>query len=414
MLIRMKERERLSLEGIRAFLSGSGDIGFKAAKRKELYEWTERTLCAQEYHVLGRADKGLVKQYIGKATGLSRAQVTRLIGQYAENGIIRDRQSRGRKFGTRYRAADIALLAEVDEAHETLSGPATKKLLHRGWHEYADARYENMADISASHIYNLRKRRAYRERRTAFEKTRPTPVSIGERRKPEPGGKPGYIRVDSVHQGDLDGKKGVYHINAVDEVTQWEVVAAVEHISEAWLQPRLEDMMAQFPFPILGFHTDNGSEYINKNVAAMLNKLNVEQTKSRPGHSSDNGLAETKNGGVVRKHMGYDHIASVHADSVNDFYAEYFNPYLNFHRPCGVPELKTDKRGKTKRVYKVYATPLEILLNLPEAGLKEGVTKQQLEKRAGAQSDTGAAMKMREAKRKLFHHIDDCADQRAA
>ena len=237
-------------------------------------------------------------------------------------------------------------------------------------------------------IYNLRKKRAYRERRMVFEKTRPTPVSIGERRKPEPGGKPGYIRVDSVHQGDLDGKKGVYHINAVDEVTQWEVVGAVEHISEAWLQPRLEEMLAQFPFPILGFHTDNGSEYINKSVAAMLNKLKVEQTKSRPGHSSDNGLAETKNGGVIRKHMGFDHIASDHADSMNVFYTEHFNPYLNFHRPCGVPELKTDKRGKTKRVYKVYATPLEILLNLKEPRLKEGVTRKQLEKLAGAQSDT--------------------------
>ena len=188
----------------------------------------------------------------------------------------------------------------------------------------------------------------------------------------------------------------------------------MEHISEAWLQPRLEDMMAQFPFPILGFHTDNGSEYINKNVASMRNKLNVEQTKSRPGHSSDNGLAETKNGGVVRKHMGYDHIASVHADSINDFYVEHFNPYLNFHRPCGVPELKTDKRGKTKRVYKVYATPLEILLKLPEPRLKEGVTLKHLEKRAAAESDTGAAMKMRAAKKKLFDHIDDCADQRAA
>lgn len=397
-----------------AFLAGSGELGFRAADRKELYEWTERTLCGQEYHMLPKADKGLVKQYIGKATGLSRAQVTRLVSQYVDEGVIRARQSRGRIFTPRYGAADIALLAEVDEAHETLSGPATRRLLSRGWVEYADARYENMASISASHIYNLRKKRAYREQLMVFEKTRPTPVSIGERRKPESGGKPGYIRVDSVHQGDLDGKKGVYHINAVDETTQWEVVAAVEHISEAWLQPRLEDMMAQFPFPILGFHTDNGSEYINKNVAAMLNKLKVEQTKSRPGHSSDNGLAETKNGGVIRKHMGYDHISSAHADDINSFYVEYFNPYLNFHRPCGVPELKTDGRGKTKRVYKVYSTPLEILLNLKEPPLKAGVTRKQLEQRAGAQSDTGAAMKMREAKKKLFGHIADCVQGRAA
>ena len=134
--------------------------------------------------------------------------MTRLVGQYAENGTIRARQSRGRRFTPHYGPAAIALLAEVDEAHETLSGPATKKLLNRGWHEYADARYENMAEIWSSHIYNLRKRREYREQRMVCEKTRPTPVTICERRQPESRGKPGYIRVDSVQQGGLDEKRG--------------------------------------------------------------------------------------------------------------------------------------------------------------------------------------------------------------
>jgi transposase InsO family protein len=128
-----------------------------------------------------------------------------------------------------------------------------------------------------------------------FEKTRPTPVSIGERRRPEPGGRAGYLRIDTVHQGDLDGVKGVYHINAVDEVTQWQVVGATEPISEAWLKPVLEAILEQFPFRILGFHSDNGSEFINHSVAAMLNKLLIEQTKSRPRHCNDNGLVESKN-----------------------------------------------------------------------------------------------------------------------
>lgn len=400
----MKGGERVGLEQMRAFLEGSEDVGFKAADQREVYGWTERTLCEQEYMSLSKSEKGLVKRYVGKVTGLSRAQVTRLICQYVEDGTVQVRRGRGKRFTARYSQADIALLAHVDEAHDTLSGPATGKILYREYYEFADNRYERLANISVAHIYNLRKERSYREKRMNFEKTRPTPVAIGERRRPDPEGRPGYLRVDTVHQGDLDGVKGVYHINAVDEVTQWEVVAAVAHISEAWLQPLLESMLEQFPFRIRGFHSDNGSEFINHTVKSLLNKLLIEQTKSRPRHSNDNGLVETKNGAVIRKHMGFGHIASKHADSINAFYEQHFNPYLNFHRPSGVPELKEDKKGKIRRTYQWYATPWEILRRLPGlAGhLKDGITEQQLERLAGAQSDTDAAMKMQEAKRKLF------------
>jgi transposase InsO family protein len=400
----MKDGERMSLDQIRAFLEANTAVEFKASSRRELYEWTTRTLCAQEYGGLSRSGKGLVRRYIAKMTGLSRAQVTRLISQYAGNGTIQMRRSRGRRFTAHYSSPDIALLALVDEAHDTLSGPATQKILYREYFEFADARYERLANISVAHIYNLRKHRVYREKRRVFHKTRPTPVSIGERRRPEPEGRPGYLRVDTVHQGDLDGVKGVYHINAVDEVTQWQIVGAAPHISEAWLKPVLESMLAQFPFRILGFHSDNGSEFVNHTVAEMLNKLLIEQTKSRPRHSNDNGLVESKNGAVIRKHMGFDHIAAGHADNINVFYREHFNRYLNFHRPCGVPELKKDSKGKTRRTYRWYATPWEILRQLPGMArhLKDDLTIERLDQIAGAQSDTGAATAMQQAKAKLF------------
>jgi transposase InsO family protein len=400
----MKNGEHLSLEQIQAFLEGNEEVGFQAANRKELYEWTQATLCAQGYIGLHRGGKGLVKQYISKVTGLSRAQATRLIAQYVASGVVEVRRGRGKRFTVYYTPADIALLAEVDGAHETLSGPATRKLLYRGYYEFADIRYERLAGISSAHIYNLRKLRSYRECAMVFTKTRPTPVLIGERRKPAPGGRPGYLRVDTVHQGDLDGVKGVYHINLVDEVTQWEVVGAVERISESYLEPLLRRLLKQFPFRILGFHSDNGSEFINHSIARMLNKLLIEQTKSRPRKSNDNGQVEAKNGAVIRKHMGFDHIASEHADAINAFYEEHFNPYLNFHRPCAVPELKKDSKGKTIRTYRWYATPWEILRQLPGLGgcLKDDVTVEQMEKLAGADSDTGAATKMQKAKRKLF------------
>ena len=202
----------------------------------------------------------------------------------------------------------------------------------------------------------------------------------------------------------MDGVKGLYHINAVDEVTQWQVVGATAQISEAWSMPVLEAMLEQFPFRIRGFHSDNGSEFINHTVAKLLNKLLVEQTKSRPRHSNDNGLAETKNGWVIRKHMGYGHIGSEHAEAFDQFYRQHFNLYLNFHRPCGVPELTETAKGKQKRHYRWYATPWEILRQLPGmAGFLIGeLTVDQLQQMAEAKSDTQAAREMHEAKRKLY------------
>src|SRR5437016_3881304 len=386
----MKNGERLSLEQVRAFLKASEEFRFEASKRKEVYDWVTRTLVEHEYHGQTREAKGVLRQYVGKMTGLSRAQVTRLIGRYQQSGMVKERGYRRNRFARRYTPADIEQLAAVDEAHETLSGPATQKIVYREFYEYGDERYRRLSTISVPHIYNLRKSRAYRDRKICYQKTRPVRVRIGERRRPDPQGRPGYLRIDTVHQGDLDGIKGVYHIHAVDEVTQWQVVGATAQISEAWLMPVLEGMLQQFPFRIRGFHSDNGSEFINHTVAQLLHKLLVEQTKSRPRHSNDNGLAESKNGWVIRKHIGYGHIGSAHAEAFDQFYRQHFNPYLNFHRPCGVPEVTVTAKGKEKRMYRWYATPWEILRQLPGlAGfLRAELTADQLQKAATAKSDT--------------------------
>jgi transposase InsO family protein len=407
LIVSVQAAEGMSLEQIRAFLEGSGEVQFKGDSRSEIYEFVSRTLQQQGYRKLGRAGKGLVRLYLEKMTGLSRSQVNRLIRQYTANGEVKPVAYRRRRFPTVYRREDVELLVKVDEAHETLSGPATQKILLRAFHDYGEKAYERLARISIAHLYRLRKSRAYRERRMVYQATRPTQVSIGERRKPDPQGRPGYLRLDTVHQGDLEGTKGVYHINAVDEVTQWQVVGATAQISEAWLLPVLKAMLEQFPFRIRGFHSDNGSEFINHTVAQLLNKLLVEQTKSRPRHSNDNGLAETKNGAVIRKHMGYGHIAASHAEKIESFYQRYFNTYLNFHRPCGVPERVVTTKGKEKRVYRWYATPWEILRQLPSLAshLKTDVTIDELDRLARAKTDTQAAMEMQEAKRKLFGSI---------
>jgi hypothetical protein len=401
--------ERLSLEQIRGFLGSSDELHFESMDRGGMYAWVGRTLVEQEYGRLGRAGKGLIRRYVEKMTGLSRAQVTRLVAQYRESGKVEARLYRRHRFSSRYTNADIALLAAVDEAHETLSGPATQKILYREHYDFGDARFARLSRLSVAQLYRLRQSRIYRQKRIVCQPTRPTAVSIGERRRPDAQGRPGYLRVDTVHQGDdLDGSKGVFHINAVDEVTQWEVLGAVPQISEAWLIPVLADMLEQFPFVIRGFHSDNGSEYVNHAVARLLNKLLVEQTKSRPYHSNDNGLAEAKNGAVVRKHMGHWHIAAEHAAAIGQFYESHFNPYLNFHRPCGVPEIVTGSKGKRKRVYRWYATPWQILRQLPGIAryLKPSLTIAQLDQQAQEQSDTAAATAMQTAKRFLFQSFE--------
>jgi transposase InsO family protein len=398
----MDDSEARDLEQIRAFLAGSEPVRFAGQRRQEVYGWVEKTLVRHQYASLDRPGKGLVRRYLARMTGFSRAQVTRLITGYCKTGRVIAAAYQRAKFATRYTAADLNLLAYVDKAHGNLSGPATRHILEREYSEYGQAAYQRLASISVAHLYRLRNSEAYRKRNATYQPTRPTPISIGERRKPQPQRSPGYLRIDTVHQGDQDGRKGLYHINAVDEVTQWEIVAATSQISELWLLPVLEALLGQFPFVIRGFHSDNGSEFINYSVARLLGKLLIEQTKSRAYHSGDNGLVESKNGAIIRKYIGYGHIDAGHAQAMDQFHRQHLNPYVNFHRPCAVPRVITQTNGKRLRLYERWATPFELLRELPCGFLRPGFTLAELDRFAQEQSDTEAALAMQRAKRQLF------------
>lgn len=402
----MRNAESLSREQIREFLKSSESIEFAGCGRKEKYAWVERVLQAQRYAELGKRERGVVRAYVEKVTGISVSQATRLIRTFLDEGIVRVAPYQRHRFGTQYTAEDIALLAEVDRAHERLSGPATRRILEREYGQFGNPQYERLAKISVAHLYNLRASARYRNQAAVYEATRPTAIAIGERRKPEPQGRPGFLRVDTVHQGDWDGAKGVYHVNAVDTVTQWQVVGCASKISEAYLLPVLQAVLAQFPFAILGFHADNGSEYINHQVAKMLGKLHAEFTKSRACRSQDNALVEGKNGAVIRKLIGYGYIAGEHAEAIGKFYTQHLNPYLNFHRPCGFATVSLDDRGKRRRQYKTedYQTPFEKLKSLErvEQYLKPGTSVGQLEREAMAMSDTACARQMNAAKSRLL------------
>jgi transposase InsO family protein len=401
--------EKLSLVEIAALLAASESVRFSGCGRTEIYGWVERLLCHHEYSLQGRRSKGLLRAYVERMTGFSRAQSTRLIGGYVRTGRVVGKPSGRPRYQRHYTAADIALLAAVDEAHERLSGPATRHILKREFEVYGKTEFERLAKLSNGHLYNLRRSPRYGLRH--YEKTRPTAVQIGERKKPAPNGQPGFLRIDTVHQGDGPEGKGIYHINAVDEVTQWEVALAVERISEAWLMPLLQSILQQFPFVILNFHSDNGSEFINKTVAQLLEKLLIEQTKSRPRKSGDNGLVETKNAAIIRKHIGWGHISPVHVAPLNQFYTGFLNPYVNYHRPSAQAQVLIDAKGRKRRIYKQWQTPFEKLLSLdrPQQFLRPGLSINALKRVAASMSDTESARSMQQAKNTMNEQIGRCA-----
>lgn len=406
----MTLNELTTIAQLRDFLSGTQAVAFSVLDGQEArYRWLTAELAKFRYLTLSRQDRGVVLQYLMKVSCYSRQQITRLIQQYRNTGTLKRCQRTVAGFRQRYTREDIHLLAAMDERHDTPCGHAVKMLCERAYRVFGDTDYAQLAGISVSHLYNLRKSVPYTRQRRHFEKTRPTRALIGERRKPQPNGQPGYIRVDTVHQGDLDKQKGVYHINAVDEVTQFQVVCTVEKISEAYLLPVLESMLEAFPFRVQSFHSDNGSEYINKRVANLLEKLLIEFTKSRSRHSNDNALAECKNGAVVRKIFGYSHIPQHWATLINAFNQQHLNNYINYHRPCFFPETLTDAKGKERKVYRYehMMTPYEKLKSLPNAidYLKPGIHFGILDVSAYQLSDNQAADQLQKARLILFNTI---------
>ena len=409
----MNEERLKTIEQIEAFLGGSAAVEFSVAGAdSERYGHISRVLKRFDYPQRNKRERGILHRYLQHTSGFSRAQVTRLITRWQGNRLaevpLAKRYSRPvAPFARTYTPADILLLVEMDKANENVCGPAIAHLLQRAYQDYGDVRYERLARLSVSHLYNLRQSAGYLTQRQHFTTTRPVCNVIGVRKAPAPEGRAGFVRIDTVHQGDHDGIKGVYHITCVDAVSQWQVQACVQGISEVFLLPVLALIIDQFPFVVQGFHSDNGSEYINHQVARLLEKLRIEQTKSRSRHSNDNALAESKNASVVRKHMGYSHIPQQYAKPINSFYQETFNPWLNLHRPCLYATSVTNAKGKIVKRYRHedVKTPLESLVQLAASNLvtfKPGSSLTALQAQAKSQTDLAAAQTMQRAKSALF------------
>ena len=144
--------ERLqTIEQVKQFLEGSEALEFGGVSIEERYHWIDTVLVRFRYYWLKRAEKGVIRRYIEKVRGYSRAQVSRLIGEYNRRGRLRKAQYKRHQFPGRYTPSDIALLARTDELHGYLSGAATKKIREREWGIYGPLEFENISRISIAH-----------------------------------------------------------------------------------------------------------------------------------------------------------------------------------------------------------------------------------------------------------------------
>jgi hypothetical protein len=401
-----------SISQMEEFLKNNSSIKMEIEGKRSKYEFIKQVLLKTrytKYNTLSKKEKIIIIKYLVKLVGYSKGHIKKLI-QKLHKGLLVWNSSRNRnRFPIKYSPEDIQRLIETDVAHECLNGKTTKDILRRQFEVFGDNRFENISKISISHLYNIRNgNRQYGGSEALYLKhTQAVQTKIGIRRKPQPCGKPGFLRIDTVHQGDRDKVKGVYHINIVDEVTQYEMIATIEKISERFLKPIIEELLHAFPFMIYEFHSDNGSEYVNHSVARLLNKIHIEFTKSRSRHSNDNALVESKNGSIIRKLFGRNFINQKYAKIIDVFNRKYVNNYLIYHRPCLFTEEQVDKLGKIRKKYNTVMTPYEKLkfLENAEQYLKPGFSFEKLDKIAYTESDNEWAEKMRKAKMELFEKI---------
>lgn len=395
-----------TIEEMTAFLKGTKEAEVTRNDTiSSAYTWMTKVLTERRYLLSPRPVKGIVRQYLIRCTGYSESHVDHCIKQFRDQGgVTRQKRECRTEFATIYTRTDIALLATYSEAMSHQNGKALRAGMHDMYYLYEDSSFERLAQLSVSHLYALKRTVTYRNTVQEYTKTQSVTRPIGERKKPYPDGKPGFIRVDSVHQGDKDKVKGVYHVNLVDEVTQHEVVCTVEGIAESFMIPAISGAITQFPFQILNFHSDNGSEYINQVVAKLLETLRIKQTKSRSRKTNDNALVEGKNAAVVRTHFGHHHIPKQYAKVMEVFNQTQLNPFLAYHRKCAFPTEYTNEKGKIRKVYDIYLTPIEKLLSIPDVHdyLVPGVTVETLTKTMKLTDHLRAAQTMQKAKQKLF------------
>ena len=179
----------------------------------------------------------------------------------------------------------------------------------------------------------------------------------------------GHLELDTVsHCGGNGEGLFAYSFNLTDIGSTWVETRSVLGKGEAGIVKAFSEMSEVLPFKVLDIDSDNGSEFINRNLYTYCDARDIGFTRGRPYKKDDNAHIEQKNWTHVRKLVGWDRFDT--PDSVaalNDLYAHELRLYMNLFQPS-VKLIRTVRKGSRKvRRYDQPRTPLDRLAGMPGA-----------------------------------------------
>ena len=190
--------------------------------------------------------------------------------------------------------------------------------------------------------------------------------------------KPGFLEIDLVgHDGGKAEGDYCFTLDAVDVATGWTEQAAVPNKAQKWVFDALMDLKRRLPFSVLGIDSDNGSEFINKHMAAYCNEQQLTFTRSRPHRKNDNCYVEQKNWSIVRRYVGYARYDTPALCALlNELYL-VLRDYTNFFLPSMKLKEKVRDGARVCKRYDTAKTPYQRLL---ESSDVSGIVKERLKR----------------------------------
>lgn len=341
---------------------------------------------AGRYRRAGRNAKGAILDQVVDLTGYNRCyatQVLRLHGRQVPPGIDADKEPLVRSDGVvtirraRPRVYDEKVVSALKQVWRTAGGICGKRLapflaelvpiLERHEELVLDGETRTkLLAISAASID-----RALAEEKAAYrlkERGGPRPSSSLLHRIPiqthseARADRPGFVEIDLVgHDGGTSMGEYIQTLDVTDRYSGWTETQAVRNKAQEWVFAALKDIRRRLPFPLLGIHSDGGSEFINQPLFDYCQLQGIEFTRSRSGNKNDNCHVEQKNFSVVRQAVGYFRYETErHLVLLNRLYA-VLRPYTNYFQPMFKLLEKTRVGSSMRKRYDQAKTPYQRL-----------------------------------------------------